>query len=103
MAQAKKSKFWPQPWWMRAIDKKKLVKKLRARDGDNCWRCGHAMRFDGLPNIGKYRTIEHLKPRSQQGGWALENLRLCHIGCNRHLGTHTPEHKEKMRINVGEG
>ncbi len=76
------------------------LKSLRQRDGDICWRCGHPMRFDGEPNCGKAATIEHLQALSEGGSWALENLRLCHPGCNRHLGVHPPEHKERMRINA---
>jgi 5-methylcytosine-specific restriction endonuclease McrA len=77
--------------------------KLRAIHGDLCWRCGHKMRFDGLPNCGKAATIEHIMPRSLGGTSAIDNLRLCHVGCNRHLGARTPEQKERMRINVSPG
>lgn len=58
------------------------------------------MRFGGLPNCGKAATIEHCMPLSRGGTWALDNLRLCHVGCNRHLADHPPEQKERMRINV---
>lgn len=58
------------------------------------------MRFEGKPNCGKAATIEHHLPLSRGGTWALENLRLCHVGCNRHLAANTPEKKERMRINV---
>jgi 5-methylcytosine-specific restriction endonuclease McrA len=56
------------------------------------------MRF-GIPyNRGRAATIEHVSPLSDGGTWALDNLRLCHVGCNRHLGANTPEQKERMRI-----
>jgi 5-methylcytosine-specific restriction endonuclease McrA len=97
---AKKGKFWPPPWWRYKGRRAKLKKQVRARDGDNCWRCGHPMRFGGLPNVGKAATIEHVVPVSKGGGWALENLRLCQVGCNRHLKDHKPQQKERMRINL---
>ena len=61
------------------------------------------MRFGGPPNCGKAATIEHYLPRSKGGGDGLRNLRLCHVGCNRHLADHLPEQKERMRINRGTG
>ena len=57
------------------------------------------MRFEGPPNCGKAATLEHLMPLSKGGTWAIDNLRLCHVGCNRHLGDRLPEQKERMRIN----
>ena len=57
------------------------------------------MRFVGPPNCGKAGTIEHYVPRSKGGTDALENLRLCHVGCNGHLADHEPAQKERMRIN----
>jgi 5-methylcytosine-specific restriction endonuclease McrA len=57
------------------------------------------MRFGGPPNVGKAATIEHLLPSSKGGTGEMENLRLCHVGCNRHLADRTPEQKERMRIN----
>ena len=56
------------------------------------------MRFGQPLNRGKAATIEHVLPLSDGGTWALENLRLCHKGCNQHLGTNTPEQKERMRL-----
>jgi 5-methylcytosine-specific restriction endonuclease McrA len=92
---------WFLPWWIRRHHERKAkAAALRARDGDDCWRCGHPMRFVGVPNCGKAATIEHLMPRAQGGTSALANLRLCHIGCNRHLADHPPAQKERMRINL---
>ena len=92
------SKHW-KPWWVRRKQDRKLRRdQVRERDGDDCWRCGHPMRFGGLPNCGRAATIEHLVPLANGGTWALENLVLCHKGCNKHLGTNTPDHKERMRI-----
>ncbi|HEX8193787.1 MAG TPA: HNH endonuclease [Allosphingosinicella sp.] len=68
--------------------------------GDLCWRCRRPMRFEGPPNCGKAATIEHILPCAKGGTSAIDNLRLCHVGCNRHLGDRTPEEKERMRINA---
>lgn len=57
------------------------------------------MSFNGPRNAGRAATFEHLTPLSKGGTWELENLRLCHVGCNRHLGDKTREQKERMRIN----
>jgi 5-methylcytosine-specific restriction endonuclease McrA len=76
------------------------VAKLRALHGDKCWRCNYPMRFEGPANCGRAATIEHLLPVSKGGTNNLDNLRLCHVGCNRFLGANTPEQKERMRINV---
>lgn len=49
--------------------------KLLARDGDECWFCGSAMRDDC--------TIEHLVPKSKGGGNRLDNYALAHAACNQ--------------------
>ena len=96
----KKSAIKWLPWWFhRHLNRRRKFAKLREVHGDNCWRCGHPMRFEGAPNCGKAATIEHLNPQSKGGTWAFENLRLCHVGCNRHLADHTPQEKERMRCN----
>jgi len=87
------------PWMHRLIRKRGKAARLRAIHGDLCWLCGHPMRFGGPPNRGKAATIEHVVPLSRGGTGAMDNLRLCHVGCNRHLGDRTAEQKEKMRIN----
>ena len=61
------------------------------------------MRFGGPPNCGKAATIEHRIPKSSGGSDELDNLVLCHVGCNRHLADHLPAQKERMRINRGTG
>ena len=86
-----------QQWYHKRQKKISKVKALRARDGDNCWLCGHKMRFVGIPNIGKAATVEHLQPLSKGGNSAMENLALCHVGCNRHMKDSDRAHKEKMR------
>src|SRR5690606_12266169 len=97
MAKPKRNWFLPG-WVVKSQRRKERAKQVRARDGDNCWRCGHPMVFDGPhPNAGRAATVEHLVPLSKGGTWALDNLRLCHVGCNRHLADHDPEQKERMR------
>jgi 5-methylcytosine-specific restriction endonuclease McrA len=56
------------------------------------------MRFGPPFNVGKAATIEHKVPRCQNGTDDLDNLVLCHVGCNRHLGANSPEQKERMRL-----
>ena len=96
----RKSLKWFRPWWFGLAERRKaLAAQVRARDGDNCWRCGYPMVFGGQhPGKGRHATIEHFRPLSKGGTWALDNLRLCHPGCNRHLGDKDPEQKERMRL-----
>ena len=75
MSKKTKRAFWPPFWWRKHQRKRELRDKVRARDGDRCWRCNHPMRFDGLPNRGKAATIEHVLPLSKGGSWEIENLR----------------------------
>jgi 5-methylcytosine-specific restriction endonuclease McrA len=101
MARRQRQPNWLLPAWVhKLLRRRRKLERLRALWGDACWRCGHAMRFEGPPNCGKAATIEHLQPRSKGGTWALDNLRFCHVGCNRHLGDRTREQKERMRINL---
>jgi len=95
---------WFAPGWVHRLAAKHGRKaRLRGLHGDNCWRCNQPVRFEGPPNCGRAATIEHVLPRSQGGTNALDNLRLCHVGCNRHLGARSPEEKERMRINRERG
>jgi len=59
------------PWW--AFTKKRQKERfieVRERDGDNCWRCGHPMVFDGKhPNKGRAATVEHVLALSKGGTW----------------------------------
>jgi len=92
------AKYFMPGWWHKRQERKARVAKVRERDGDNCWRCGHPMRFGPPYNVGKAATVEHHVPLSKGGSWALGNLRLCHLGCNRHPSNHAPEQKERMRL-----
>lgn len=95
---AKKTAQWFMPGWWHARQKKKaLLAYVRARDGDLCWLCHHPMRFGPPFNVGKAATVEHLLAKSMGGKSDPHNLRLCHKGCNKHLGVLPPEQKERMR------
>lgn len=86
------------PWMFKRERDRRRFLKVRQRDGDNCWRCGHPMDFSEPRNGKKSATIEHVNPKALGGTGALANLRLCHVGCNRHLAANTPEQKERMRL-----
>jgi len=101
MAGTKPVPGWRLPHWKhKALRKRRRFDQLRALHGDDCWRCNKPMRFGGPPNCGKAATIEHLTPVSKGGTGAIDNLRLCHVGCNRHLGDRPRAQKERMRINL---
>lgn len=95
-----KPRNWFLPAWVFKARRRKLrFAQVRERDGDKCWRCGHPMVFDGKhPNAGRAATIEHVIALASGGTWALDNLRLCHVGCNRHLKNHDAAQKERMRL-----
>lgn len=66
--------------------RKRLYAVLVERDGQNCSLC------DGLVDLTVKSgpkghdhgpSIDHVRPRSRGGTDDLENLRLCHWGCNR--------------------
>jgi 5-methylcytosine-specific restriction endonuclease McrA len=73
------------------------IEQLRARDGDNCWLCDGKLSFNAPPNSKKSPTREHLLAKSLGGTEALDNLVLCHPGCNKHLGIRPKAEKLKMR------
>jgi 5-methylcytosine-specific restriction endonuclease McrA len=82
---------------MSAPDKIGKVDRLRARDGDCCWLCNERMDFGAKPNSSKAWSIEHLVPASRQGPSTLENLVLCHPGCNRILKDRPLADKIRLR------
>jgi hypothetical protein len=73
------------------------VEQIRARHGDGCWLCGGELDFRAPPNSKKAPTKEHLQPLSLGGTSDLDNLALCHPGCNRQLANRPREDKERMR------
>ena len=71
--------------------------RLRARDGDLCWLCGQRIDFGAKPNSTKAPTFEHLIAQSRGGPTSIENIVLCHPGCNKQLGARPLVDKIKMR------
>jgi len=86
------------PWMFKREKDRQRFAKVRERDGDNCWRCHRPMNFTEPRDKAKSATVEHVQPRALGGTSALENLVLCHAGCNRHLGANIPEQKQRMRL-----
>lgn len=73
------------------------VDRLRARDGDLCWLCSKHMDFKAKPNSSKAWSVEHLIPTCRDGPGTLENLVLCHPGCNRILKDRPLKKKIELR------
>jgi 5-methylcytosine-specific restriction endonuclease McrA len=73
------------------------VDRLRARDGDLCWLCSKHIDFDAKPNSAKAWSLEHLLCKSYGGPDRLENLVLCHPGCNRILRNRSVKDKVRLR------
>lgn len=71
--------------------------RLQLRDGDLCWLCDEPIDFDAVPNSKKALTFEHLIAQSRGGQGTLDNLVLCHPGCNKHLGDRPLVDKIRMR------
>ena len=77
-------------WWKKQRERRRLVRALLARDGDKCWLCNRTMAAGDA-------TLEHLIARARGGPDTLDNLALCHQGCNTHLKDRPLEQKLKMR------
>lgn len=73
------------------------LEKLRALHGDDCWWCFKPINFDAEARKSQRPSIEHLQPKSKGGTNALDNLRLCHPGCNKQLADRTRTEKEALR------
>lgn len=76
--------------------RRQRVDELRRAYGDLCWKCGGRLSFHPFATRRR-ATIEHLLSKKAGGTSDWENVRLCHPGCNRHLGIETPEQKRRMR------
>lgn len=61
------------------------VKRLRERDGEDCWLCSRPIDFAAKPNSASAWSIEHLLAKKHGGCGKIENLVLCHPPCNREL------------------
>jgi len=71
--------------------------QLRTRDGDECWWCFKAMDFSPQARATQVPTIEHLEPKSLGGSNLIDNLALCHPGCNKQLANRSRAEKERLR------
>ena len=76
--------------WREQREKRRLKRALLKRDGDRCWLCTR-------PMPKGCETIEHLIAKALNGTDALENLVLCHQGCNVHLKDRSLDQKFKIR------
>lgn len=59
-----------------------LRRRLRARDGDDCYVCGLFIDPAVPPGTPQGETVEHVIPRSMGGSSSMSNLRLSHGRCN---------------------
>lgn len=82
---------------MSAQEKISEVERLRARDGDLCWLCNQPIDFSATRNTPSAWSVEHLILASRGGPSTLENLTLCHPGCNRILKDRSLADKIKLR------
>lgn len=71
--------------------RERRVQRLLERDGRRCWLCDR-------PILAGEETIEHLKAKAAVGTDNLENLVLCHSGCNAHLKDRPVARKLRMRV-----
>ncbi len=86
-------------WNKTAKWKRARIELLQARHGLLCWLCNRHL-LKGGKSKNRQITIEHLVARSLGGGDNLENLALCHPGCNRHLADRPLEKKLKIREKI---
>ena len=57
--------------------KRELIAALAKRDGHHCYLCKRPFSHNNRP------TLDHIKPLSKGGSWAIENLALAHLACNQ--------------------
>lgn len=79
-----------------SLERKRMRRSLRERDGENCCWCGERMIFPDDPHWSprdrKIATFEHLQPVRLGGTFAAYNLKLAHSRCNAKRDTDpTPE------------
>jgi 5-methylcytosine-specific restriction endonuclease McrA len=66
-----------------------MVREVRARDGDGCFRCHVSIDFTlRYPHPGS-RSLDHAVPVSRRGSYTLANARLSHLNCNSKAGAKT--------------
>ena len=86
------------PWMFKREKERQRFAKVREKNGDNCWRCHHPMNFSEPRNKRRSATVKHLLARASGETSRLDNLVLCHSGCNQHLAANSPEQKVRMRL-----
>ena len=69
--------------------RRKIVSRLRGRDGDACIWCREAMVFYGEGPLRA--TIEHVIPLGRGGLDNMNNMALAHFKCNNGRGSDMPE------------
>lgn len=78
----------------KAPSREDRIATLRKRDGDFCMHpdCGKKLDFSRTSESPDRNdvTIDHWRPLSQDGTWALENLKLMHRRCNQYKGDMMP-------------
>lgn len=62
--------------------RRRLVKLLRARDGDRCGICRRPVNFQRVYPDPRCASLDHLIPVSAGGNGSLANLQLAHLSCN---------------------
>jgi len=83
------------PWKLNREKQRQRVEVLRQRDGENCRRCRHPMRFD-LPH-GHDQSAIVVQIFRAIDGEVLDNLCLTHMRCNSAGADHTDEVTERIR------
>jgi 5-methylcytosine-specific restriction endonuclease McrA len=84
---------------MRSHRKRAKIKRLRKRDGDNCFYCNNIIKLFCEPYISKQASvpnrgsIEHIFDVKHGGSNDLINLVLAHANCNSPMGNETLLHK----------
>lgn len=76
---------------IRTEKRRRLVLRIRERDGDDCWICLTPMNFDVKPDQNgviplDYPTLDHIVPRVEQPNHDISNLKLAHPRCNELRG-----------------
>lgn len=75
---------------MKCKHRKNQRRRLRERDGDNCYLCGCRMvEYSGLEFNPNQMTRDHMTPRSRGGTNNDENMALACARCNSHKGDMT--------------
>jgi HNH endonuclease len=69
-------------------------KRIRQRDGDDCWLCKKPIDFTLENDHAMRASLDHYVPRKWGGSNRAENLRLAHQHCNVSREHYRPETME---------